>query len=362
MIRVAVVWVILVMLGMLAIPTPGYAAANDPSELLALASSSTTVELKWSKGADTPYSIVRRSTTGYPAGPADGTLVYDGPLSSYQDTGLTAGASYYYRVWGQDSGAWLTPNSHSDPDSKWTDEAQAYDDNLGTWATNLSANYGHYLELIPAASFLCEGLRIYGVDVGGGNHDPEIAWALFADGAWYPSSSGPISMLAWEEFAFHSYHWVEKVRIKSNSSIYDLLLYEFDFWDAQESSGYSSDMVTLPLTSEPESPDIEGPEQPSQWFQVPNADLLDSIPGSELIDDAGDALGFPQGSMWVMVLVTVAIMFGTGAQVFFHNTLIAIGIGTVAMALFGIVGILPLWIMFVFLIMGIGTSFAIARM
>jgi hypothetical protein len=46
---------------------------------------------------------VRYKTGAYPASTSDGTEIYNGPLTSYEHTGLSSGVSYYYRAWGVDS-------------------------------------------------------------------------------------------------------------------------------------------------------------------------------------------------------------------------------------------------------------------
>jgi hypothetical protein len=46
-------------------------------------------------------TIVRK-TTGNPTGPTDGTVVYDNTGTSYTDTGLVAGVTYYYMAYSRD--------------------------------------------------------------------------------------------------------------------------------------------------------------------------------------------------------------------------------------------------------------------
>jgi len=61
--------------------------------------------LSWTNPADADFSGVRiqRSTSGYPTSPTSGTTVFNGSASSYLDTGLTNGVTYYYTVFAYDS-------------------------------------------------------------------------------------------------------------------------------------------------------------------------------------------------------------------------------------------------------------------
>jgi photosystem II stability/assembly factor-like uncharacterized protein/Mg-chelatase subunit ChlD len=67
--------------------------------------SSTSVLLQWDNPTDSDFAgtVVRRKTGDYPAGPADGTLVYQGTGTSVTDDSLTAGATYYYAAFAYDS-------------------------------------------------------------------------------------------------------------------------------------------------------------------------------------------------------------------------------------------------------------------
>jgi hypothetical protein len=58
----------------------------------------THIGLTWTKGAGAEYTVVLRKTTGIPASVTDGTVVYNGTESSYNDT-LLAGVTLYYKAW-----------------------------------------------------------------------------------------------------------------------------------------------------------------------------------------------------------------------------------------------------------------------
>jgi hypothetical protein len=72
---------------------------DNPTNFIAYPSA-TSISLTWTKGAGATSSIVRYRTDTFPASYTDGTLVYEGVSSSTTHTGLTAGRTYYYAVWG----------------------------------------------------------------------------------------------------------------------------------------------------------------------------------------------------------------------------------------------------------------------
>ncbi len=63
------------------------------------------VSLSWTKGAGANMTIIIRKVGGYPANRTDGTQVYFDTGTSYTDTGLTNGTTYYYSAWSEVSGS-----------------------------------------------------------------------------------------------------------------------------------------------------------------------------------------------------------------------------------------------------------------
>lgn len=82
-----------------------------PSNLVALPAS-TSISISWSKGAGSPYTVVRYSDGGYPATYTDGALAYLGMNTSTTVSGLTAGTNYYISAWGLNAGVYsATPTT-----------------------------------------------------------------------------------------------------------------------------------------------------------------------------------------------------------------------------------------------------------
>ncbi len=79
---------------------------TPPANVTLMATSGDSqVFLNWSLPPDIDLAGVRivRQTGGYPTGPNDGTLVYDGTGTSTTDSGLTNGVVYYYAAYAYDT-------------------------------------------------------------------------------------------------------------------------------------------------------------------------------------------------------------------------------------------------------------------
>lgn len=71
---------------------------DAPSYFNATLYGSNQVSLKWTKGDGAYFTAVTRKVGSYPQTATDGTVVYYGTGSSYNDS-VTSGQNYYYRAW-----------------------------------------------------------------------------------------------------------------------------------------------------------------------------------------------------------------------------------------------------------------------
>ena len=91
------------------------ATAHDstaPADVIGLAAAAgdSSVSLSWTNPGDTDFdrTLIRWSTSAYPAGPADGALLAEvagnpGSLESYEQTGLANGTTFYYAAFAADA-------------------------------------------------------------------------------------------------------------------------------------------------------------------------------------------------------------------------------------------------------------------
>jgi len=70
-----------------------------PYNLALTTPSSGTIHLVWTKGEGAVNTYVRGKLGSYPTDRSDGYEVYNNTGSSCDDSGLTGGSSYYYRIW-----------------------------------------------------------------------------------------------------------------------------------------------------------------------------------------------------------------------------------------------------------------------
>ncbi len=73
----------------------------------------TSMELSWSdplaSGISTRIVYIRRSTIDYPENPDDGIQIYSGTERPFEDTSLTPGQTYFYRIWVNDGSPYDEP-------------------------------------------------------------------------------------------------------------------------------------------------------------------------------------------------------------------------------------------------------------
>ncbi len=83
-----------------------------PTNFLATAISSTTINLSWTLQGD--QTFINYKTSGYPVDRLDGTQVYFGTSTFASLSGLTPGVSYYFSAWSWKTGdVWTTTNANA---------------------------------------------------------------------------------------------------------------------------------------------------------------------------------------------------------------------------------------------------------
>ncbi len=73
---------------------------QPPTSLVAQTNNSNSIYLTWITGAGANNTYIERNTTGLTSWDiGQGTMIYNGSGTNYEDTGLTPGFTYYYQAW-----------------------------------------------------------------------------------------------------------------------------------------------------------------------------------------------------------------------------------------------------------------------
>jgi len=135
---------------------------------------------------------------------------------------------------------WISPTGHVDPDTAWSNETNAYDENTATAATETpeASSWGSYLELTHA-SLSCDKVRFYAESTWGSA--TEISLDVYYSDGWHNIFEGAFADQAWVEKSIGSTQQVTAARVKflGDNPISDYFyLYEFDFHEAEAPAGY----------------------------------------------------------------------------------------------------------------------------
>lgn len=133
---------------------------------------------------------------------------------------------------------WRTPTGYNDPSTKWSDEANAIDDQIGSAASSYGG-FGYYLE-VSHSSILCDKIRVYASHwVSPSYHNPDVAIDVYYSGGWHNIWDGIIASRTWVEKSIGSSEDVTKARMKFNDdglgSTIGCGLYELHFWEIEVS-------------------------------------------------------------------------------------------------------------------------------
>ena len=132
----------------------------------------------------------------------------------------------------QASGDWVSPTGFNDPEGAWTDEANAYDENTGTFTYTYTAteSWSSYLWLtINAIS--CSKVRFWALVSEG--YIETISLDVFYSSGWHTIYEGNYANQEWVEKEIGSTQQVTAMRVKfyNSSTAGNAVLYEVDFFD-----------------------------------------------------------------------------------------------------------------------------------
>lgn len=134
---------------------------------------------------------------------------------------------------------WISPTGFVDSEGKWTGEVNAYDGDDSTFATNLFANQGAWLELTLATPILTPRVRLFAYTLDGASHEDvgELQIGAYYDAAWHLIYAGGLAKDVYVEkfISDAGEQLVSKIRIKWASGVEDeFRLCELDVRQAVE--------------------------------------------------------------------------------------------------------------------------------
>ncbi|MCD6500856.1 hypothetical protein J7K42_02455 [bacterium] len=152
----------------------------------------TKITLSWTKGDGAQRTMIRRSTSDYPATPSDGAQVYFDTGESFIDTGLTNGVTYYYSAFSEVTADSLQQYSDKSTSSATPSIPPCVEHNIYGWA---------FAENIGWLSFSCKNCDSDNngyIDSGacGGDNSSTVAGDYGVD---MDTSTGIFSGYAWSE-------------------------------------------------------------------------------------------------------------------------------------------------------------------
>ena len=148
-----------------------------------------------------------------------------------------------------DSVNWTTPTSHTDPDTVWNDEANAYDDNTGSMAdTGAITGWSGPLDLYYSDNIGINQLRYWG---GGGI--TTIRFSLYYDDQWNIVFEGAEVPGSWQTIPF-DFTVTDRIRIHTYyATAAARAIYEVDFGSVPyvAASGLTADEYTFKVQYQP---------------------------------------------------------------------------------------------------------------
>lgn len=125
---------------------------------------------------------------------------------------------------------WKTPNSTNDPGDSWTDDANAIDDDITSYASTLSLGSSNALEFHLTNPMDLDRVRVYASDDGTPTN-PDVNIGLYYEGAWHTIFTGSITKSTWTTKTNSAgVKHVSKARVYANSFTGNqLFIYEFEF-------------------------------------------------------------------------------------------------------------------------------------
>jgi hypothetical protein len=306
---------------------------EPPTNLNSGAMTYTSVEVTWTAGTHAAQTMLRYSTTGYPASPASGTEAYFNTGTSVTVDTLTPGATYYFKAWSWVSGSDVWSSSGAQltlslpvpsPESL---KAKAIDSHtINLWW------------LVP--DNMTEVVTVSTI----------IHWKVGEYPANPPADTEVYNETTGDE-GVKNYVWTTATAGTP---------YFFGLWFFNSSDNTYTDPVYAACTtpagySDPTNPGGSG------YFETPTDTNQGDNPIAPTIAYGADIWGMQHGIMWAILAMLIAILVGMGFAIYTKSGVITTFAMLAVMVAAGIMGVLSYWVCVPFALLGFALTWVAAR-
>lgn len=136
-------------------------------------------------------------------------------------------------------------------------------------------------------------------------------------------------------------------------------------WSSDNFSATYSDALATTLAAgagEQERPEtVIPPDQPSTWFSAPDSTRMSNFILYPYVNATADAFEIPRGSFWMFLVLIAALIAGIFAYFATRKAMLAVIVVAAVLGMGTWMGLLPLWIIMVYVVIGGALVFHEAR-
>jgi hypothetical protein len=285
-----------------------------PSGLEARPISGTEISLTWIKGSGAYQTLVRYKAYEYPSSYTDGGLAYKGDSNSVLVSGLSSGVSYYFRAWTVISGA--------DGDEYLTVEPGTgnYEMDAGSdWTTVVEA------------------------DLAGGIDD------YYVDDLVVNVTRGKDVQISDFDLGTATITLISSIVGQTDTDEFYIEFVTQDMATTKASAAAGAHPYQLSDTED------------SNWFTNPSDGALSFLPGRAVLEETATDLGMGVGNLFFFIAMLLACGVSFAAFLLSRSMFVTIISVGVFLLLCMVLSVVPGWVMVVYLVVGMGGGYALAK-
>lgn len=118
------------------------------------------------------------------------------------------------------------------------------------------------------------------------------------------------------------------------------------------STGNATLMVTT-LAATAGGAELPVPPTPNMWYQSPDHTTMANFPLYDMINWGFECFGMPLGTGWFLIAITLTVIAGILAYTINHNLVLATVATGVAIVIFSVVKLMPLWLIVPYVVLAV---------